>query len=40
MTNQVHRIRALNDDLRHHLIGGSGVATMVSKPTMVRNFFI
>jgi Protein of unknown function (DUF3768) len=27
MTNQTHRIRALNDDLRHHLIGGSAVIT-------------
>jgi Protein of unknown function (DUF3768) len=25
MTNQAHRIRQLNDDLRHHLICGSAV---------------
>jgi Protein of unknown function (DUF3768) len=27
MTNQTHRIRALNDDLRRHLIGGGAVIT-------------
>jgi hypothetical protein len=26
-TTQIHRIRALNDDLRQHLIGGSAVIT-------------
>jgi hypothetical protein len=28
MTNQTQRIRALNDDLRHHLIGGGAVITL------------
>ena len=28
MTNHVQQIRALNDDLRHHLIGGSAVITL------------
>ena len=27
MTTQAHRIRTLNDDLRHHLIGGRAVMT-------------
>ena len=27
MTNQTQRIRELNDDLRHHLIGGDAVIT-------------
>ena len=27
MTNQTQRIRELNDDLRHHLIGGGAVIT-------------
>ena len=27
MTNQAQQIRALNDDLRHHLIGGRAVMT-------------
>ena len=27
MTNQTQRIRALNDDLRQHLIGGGAVIT-------------
>ena len=27
MTNQTQRIRALNDDLRKHLIGGGAVIT-------------
>ena len=28
MTNQTQRIRALNDDLRKHLIGGGAVITL------------
>ena len=28
MTNQTQRIRELNDDLRHHLIGGGAVITL------------
>ena len=28
MTNQTQRIRALNDDLRQHLIGGGAVITL------------
>ena len=28
MTNQTHRIRGLNDDLRQHLIGGGAVITL------------
>jgi hypothetical protein len=28
MTNQTERIRALNDDLRQHLIGGGAVITL------------
>ncbi len=28
MTNQVQQIRALNDDLRQHLIGGGAVITL------------